>query len=218
MQTFNEIATYSGIFSAAIRSPLPEGASNGLLIRDDSLLARESCCCLRLAVRRGPKAIFRDTLKVLTGLFVLIWISIGQVSFVSAGALLQDLENALMCKCDDKCGKVLMNCTCSTADKTRANFSKMLESGLTVEQIIKMQVDEYGETVLSAPTKFGFNLTAWLTPFVALVAGGFGVRKFLLACMGKKDGSDSKKVSVPEPEIPEKYSKRLKDELDGIEL
>ena len=165
-----------------------------------------------------PKAIFRDALKVLMGLLMLVWISVGQVSIVGAGALLQDLENALMCKCDDKCGKVLMNCTCSTADKTRANFSKMLESGLTVEQIIKMQVDEYGETVLSAPTKFGFNLTAWLTPFVALIAGGFGVRKFLLACMGKKDGSDSKKVPVPEPEIQEKYSKRLKDELDGIEL
>ena len=165
-----------------------------------------------------PKAIFRDALKVLMGLLMLVWISVGQVSIVGAGALLQDLENALMCKCDDKCGKVLMNCTCSTADKTRANFSKMLESGLTVEQIIKMQVDEYGETVLSAPTKFGFNLTAWLTPFVALIAGGFGVRKFLLACVGKKDDSDSTEMPVPEPEIPEKYSKRLKDELDGIEL
>ena len=157
-------------------------------------------------------------LKVLMGLLMLVWILVGQVSIVGAGALLQDLENALMCKCDDKCGKVLMNCTCSTADKTRAKFSKMLESGLTVEQIIKMQVDEYGETVLSAPTKFGFNLTAWVTPFIALVAGGFGVRKVLLACMGKKDDSDSTEMPVPEPEISEKYSKRLKDELDGIEL
>jgi len=157
-------------------------------------------------------------LKVLMGLLMLVWISVGQVSIVGAGALLQDLENALMCKCDDKCGKVLMNCTCSTADKTRANFSKMLESGLTVEQIIKMQVDDFGETVLSAPTKFGFNLTAWMTPFIALVAGGFGVRKVLLACVGKKDGSNSSEMPVPEPEISEKYSKRLKDELDGIEL
>jgi len=150
------------------------------------------------------------------GLFVLVWISIGQVSVVSAGALLQDLENALMCKCDDKCGKVLINCTCATSDKTRAKFSKMLDSGLTIEQIIKMQVDEYGETVLSAPTKFGFNLTAWVTPFVALIAGGFGVRKVLLAWVGKKDGGES--IEVSEPEISEKYSKRLKDELDGIEL
>jgi len=157
-----------------------------------------------------------QTSKILMGLFVLVWISIGQVSVVSAGALLQDLENALMCKCDDKCGKVLINCTCATSDKTRAKFSKMLDSGLTIEQIIKMQVDEYGETVLSAPTKFGFNLTAWVTPFVALIAGGFGVRKVLLAWVGKKDGGES--IEVSEPEISEKYSKRLKDELDGIEL
>jgi cytochrome c-type biogenesis protein CcmH len=91
----------------------------------------------------------------------------------------------------------------------------MLDSGLTIEQIIKMQVDEYGETVLSAPTKFGFNLTAWVTPFVALIAGGFGVRKVLLAWVGKKDGGES--IEVSEPEISEYYSKRLKDELDGIE-
>ncbi|MBT5762595.1 MAG: hypothetical protein HOI59_01885 [Nitrospina sp.] len=155
-------------------------------------------------------------LKLVMGLLMLVWISIGQVSVVSAGALLQDLENALMCKCDDKCGKVLINCTCATSDKTRAKFSKMLDSGLTIEQIIKMQVDEYGETVLSAPTKFGFNLTAWVTPFVALIAGGFGVRKVLLAWVGKKDGGES--IEVSEPEISEKYSKRLKDELDGIEL
>ncbi len=157
-------------------------------------------------------------LKALTVLFVLGWVSIGQVIDAGAGALLQDLENQLMCKCDDKCGKVLINCTCSTSDKTRAKFTKMLESGLTVEQIVKMQVDEYGETVLSAPTKFGFNLTAWMTPFVALIAGGFGVRKILQAWVGKKSDSDSVEVPVAEPEISKKYSKRLKDELDGIEL
>ncbi|MBT3924092.1 MAG: hypothetical protein HOF21_16110 [Nitrospina sp.] len=157
-------------------------------------------------------------LKILIGFLLMAWISIGQVSPAGAGALLQDLENALMCKCDDKCGKVLLNCTCSTSDKTRAKFSKMLESGLTVDQIIKMQVDEYGETILSAPTKFGFNLTAWMTPFVALVAGGFGVRKILLAWVGKKSGSDTTEPAEDEPEISKKYSKRLKDELDGIEL
>ena len=81
-----------------------------------------------------------------------------------------------------------------------------------------MQVDKYGETVLSAPTKFGFNLTAWMTPFLALVAGGFGVRKVLLAWVGKKCNIDSIEAPVAESKISEKYSKRLKDELDGIEL
>jgi len=158
------------------------------------------------------------TIKMMTILFVFVWVSVGQVSGIEAGALLEDLENQLMCKCDDKCGKVLINCTCSTSDKTRAKFSKMLESGITVEQIVKMQVDKYGETVLSAPTKFGFNLTAWMTPFVALVAGGFGVRKVLLAWVCKKGEIDSIDAPIAESKISEKYSKRLKDELDGIEL
>ena len=157
-------------------------------------------------------------LKLVFSIFVVAWflVSVSETSY--AGSLLQDLENALMCKCDDKCGKVLINCTCSTSDKTRGTFTKMLESGLTVEQIIKMQVDKYGETVLSAPTKFGFNLTAWVMPFVALVAGGFGVRKVLSSWVRKKDDSDSAESPNEEPEISEKYSKRLKDELDGIEL
>ena len=158
------------------------------------------------------------TKKIMTILFMFVWVSMGLVPDAGAGALLDDLENQLMCKCDDKCGKVLINCTCSTSDKTRAKFSKMLESGITVEQIVKMQVDKYGETVLSAPTKFGFNLTAWMTPFLALVAGGFGVRKVLLTWVGKKGNIDSIVAPVAESKISEKYSKRLKDELDGIEL
>ena len=157
-------------------------------------------------------------LKFVFSIFVAAWffVSFSETSY--AGSLLQDLENALMCKCDDKCGKVLVNCTCSTSDKTRAKFSKMLDSGLTVDQIIKSQVDEYGETVLSAPTKFGFNLTAWVMPFIALVAGGVGVRKVIYSWVVKKE----KTVIQEDPEektvTSEKYSKRLQDELDGIEL
>ena len=156
-------------------------------------------------------------LKILFGIFIASWFLVHTSDTSQAGSLLQDLENALMCKCDDKCGKVLINCTCSTSDKTRVKLSKMLESGLTVEQIIKSQVDKYGETVLSAPTKFGFNLTAWVMPFIALIAGGVGVRKIINSWVGKKEELDSKNENQ-EKSKPGKYSKRLQDELDGIEL
>ena len=157
-------------------------------------------------------------LKFAVSIFVAAWFFMSVSGASYASSLLQDLENALMCKCDDKCGKVLVNCTCSTSDKTRTKFSKMLDSGLTVDKIIKSQVDEYGETVLSAPTKFGFNLTAWVMPFIALVAGGVGVRKVIYSWVDKKEET----VAGDEPEektaTSEKYSKRLQDELDGIEL
>lgn len=142
----------------------------------------------------------------------------------SAAVVISDLENALMCKCDDKCGKVMINCTCSTSDKTRADFRKKLESGLTTEQVIQIYVDKYGETVLSAPTKTGFNLTAWLTPFAALVGGGLGIRKIAQTWLSKnrkgnkdekEEGQEEKGSSEP---ISGEYSKRLEKELDKLEL
>jgi len=159
-----------------------------------------------------------NLLKTLFSIFIIAGFITSAPVVTNAGSLLQDLENSLMCKCDDKCGKVLINCTCSTSDKTRKNFSKMLDSGLTVEQIIKSQVDEYGETVLSAPTKFGFNLTAWVMPFMALIAGGVGIRKILYTWVGKKQPEDVQGKPEEQPAKPGKYSKRLQDELDGIEL
>tara|TARA_B100001123_G_scaffold397227_1_gene480278 strand:- start:316 stop:798 length:483 start_codon:yes stop_codon:yes gene_type:complete len=156
--------------------------------------------------------------KSIFSIVIATWLITCSPVVTFAGSLLQDLENALMCKCDDKCGKVLINCTCSTSDKTRTKFTKMLESGLTVEQIIKSQIDEYGETVLSAPTKFGFNLTAWVMPFVALFAGGVGVKKIINSWVGKKQTAGTRDEDEIEPVTPGKYSKRLQDELDGIEL
>jgi cytochrome c-type biogenesis protein CcmH/NrfF len=142
---------------------------------------------------------------------------VGFAGSAQAAAVLADLENALMCKCDDKCGKVLINCTCSTSDKTRAEFTKMLDSGITVDQIIQMQVEKHGETILSSPTKSGFNLTAWAMPFVALLAGGFGLSKIIEAW--KKKGSPEDQSTEPEEDasISAKYSSRIQEELDKIE-
>ncbi len=159
-------------------------------------------------------------MKIQNGLLAMLLALVlvaGLVSSAGAAAVLADLENALMCKCDDKCGKVIINCTCSTADKTRAEFTKMLDSGLTVDQIINMQVEKYGETVLSSPTKSGFNLTAWAMPFVALLAGGFGLSKIVEAWKrkGAPEGQDAEDIEAPI--ISAKNASRIQEELDKIE-
>ena len=141
----------------------------------------------------------------------------GLASSAGAAAVLADLENALMCKCDDKCGKVLINCTCSTADKTRAEFSKMLDSGLTVDAIINMQVEKYGETALSSPTKSGFNLTAWAMPFVALLAGGFSLSKVIEAWKHNDAPEDQDAEDEEASSLSAKHSSRIQEELDKFE-
>ena len=143
---------------------------------------------------------------------------------VRAGAVLADLENALMCKCDDKCGKVLINCTCDTSKETRKTLKAKLESGLTVEQIVQQYVDKYGETILSAPTKKGFNLSAWIMPFAAPVIGGLGVRKVIQSWVrpaqkAERNADASGGESAPKADTAPsgKYSKRLSDELDRLD-
>jgi len=159
----------------------------------------------------------RISTTILTALFVLA----GPVT-VWAASQMANLENALMCKCDDKCGKVLINCTCDTSKETRKILMSKLESGLTVDQIVQQYVDKYGETVLSAPTKSGFNLSAWIMPFAALVAGGFGVRKVIRSWTRpdptEKDSGESGEESVSEAESSSgKYSNKLRDELDRLD-
>ena len=168
----------------------------------------------------------REKISVL--FLVSFFILVTSIESAYAGAMLADLENALMCKCDDKCGKVLMNCTCSTAAKTRKKFTKMLESGITVEQIIQQQVAKHGETVLSAPTKAGFNLTAWVMPFGALLVGGMGLRRLLntwtTGNKSRAEFSDNQidDISNADKDKPSdisssKFSRDLQDELDRLE-
>ena len=82
--------------------------------------------------------------------------------------------------------------------------------------------------MLSAPTKNGFNLTAWVIPFGALMIGGVGLRRLLNGWVGKNKsdiepqntgaGAGPKSGSKKSGEMsPSKYSSRLKDELDRLE-
>jgi len=50
-------------------------------------------------------------------------------------------------------------------------IEQKLAKGESATGIVQFFVAQYGEQVLSAPTKKGFNLTAWITPFVAILAG-----------------------------------------------
>ncbi len=49
----------------------------------------------------------------------------------------------------------------------------MLNQGMGQREIIGFFRAKYGEKILSAPTREGFNLVAWIMPFAAVFAGCF---------------------------------------------
>ena len=91
----------------------------------------------------------------------------------AAGTTGQEVAEALTCQCG--CGLTVANCNhpnCSFSVPTREKIDAMLARGMGGAQVIAYFRKQYGEKILSAPTKQGFNLLAWTMPFVALIFGG----------------------------------------------
>ena len=99
----------------------------------------------------------------------------GGVALPAAGAAeptpQQAIETRLMCYCG--CADLTVRvCTCGTADAIRAEIADRLARGETPEAVVAAFVARHGEQILSAPTKEGFNLVAWVAPFAVLIAAG----------------------------------------------
>ncbi len=96
-----------------------------------------------------------------------------------------------------------------------ALIEQKLAQGQLAEQIIQSFVAQYGEQVLSAPTKEGFNLVAWVLPFAGLLVGGEKVYVTLKAWVGR--GRRSQTKAMAEGGDAE-YQQRLEKELEELSV
>jgi cytochrome c-type biogenesis protein CcmH/NrfF len=104
-------------------------------------------------------------------------LALAVVVFMGAGedsARFKDLGHRMMCTCG--CGQVLLECNhvgCQSSDKMRNQLLAALDKGGSNSDDLILQgfVQEYGPTVIAAPTATGFNRVAWIMPFVALAFG-----------------------------------------------
>ncbi len=87
-----------------------------------------------------------------------------------AGGIVDEIGANLMCQCG--CTMVLNTCECGTAEQMRTEIKAMLDQGKTKDDILSFYVGKYGDKVLSAPKAEGFNLSAYITPFAAILASG----------------------------------------------
>ncbi len=119
-----------------------------------------SCRKLQISPRRCLQA-------ALLALAVVLFLGAGDDS-----ARFKDLGHRMMCTCG--CGQVLLECNhvgCQSSDKMRNQLQAALDRGDNDDLILQGLVQEYGPTVIAAPTATGFNRVAWIMPFVALAFG-----------------------------------------------
>jgi len=105
-------------------------------------------------------------------------LSLAVFAFTGAGdpaTRFNELGHQMMCICG--CNQILLECNhvgCPDSDRMRNELMAAISRGDSDSLVEQSFVQKYGPIVLAAPTKTGFDRTAWIVPFAALFLG-FGI-------------------------------------------
>ncbi len=98
------------------------------------------------------------------------------------------------------------------ANEMRTLVRDQLQQGKTSAEVLDYFAQRYGEWILLAPPKRGFNLVIWVLPFVLLLIGVaavyLGVRRWVRTPAGGEP---------PPPRRDSPYAERLQRELDSYQ-
>ena len=106
-----------------------------------------------------------------------------------------------MCTCG--CGQVLLECNhvgCQSSDKMRNQLQAAIDKGDNDDLILQGFVQEYGPTVIAAPTATGFNRVAWIMPFAVLALGIVFVTRIVLSWKDRPAPALADGIVIPQGE------------------
>ena len=125
------------------------------------------------SVRRRPKGRFLLPLLLAAALVAALAACGGSEAPASLEEQAQSIDRVLLClQCP---GETIDQSQVVLAVQMRAVVRERLAEGMTREEVIQFFVDRYGEEVLAAPPREGFNLIAWIVPIAAVALGAAAV-------------------------------------------
>ncbi len=126
---------------------------------------------------------------------------------------LAELEAEVTCP---TCKTTLALSDSPIAERIRAFIEERIAAGETKSEIKEALVDQFGEAVLNAPPKSGFNLLAWVLPFAGLAVAA-GVVGALAWRWTRGGGAVASAGGDPDPsergELDPELERRLDEEL-----
>jgi cytochrome c-type biogenesis protein CcmH len=136
------------------------------------------------------------------------------------------VEEKLRCTCG--CNLSVYTCrttdfTCETSPAMHRRVVELVEQHKSAQEILDAFVAQYGESVLMAPPKAGFNLAGYLVPGILITVVGAVLAWVLIRKRGARlaaargaspEGAGSEAGSA----LPPEDAARLKAELERLEL
>lgn len=122
------------------------------------------------------------------------------------------ISDRLICQCG--CNYGLSHCPhlqCPSAPKLRALIRDKLAAGQSEPEIIQAMVADFGPAILAAPPAHGFNLTAWVMPFAALLLG-LWVAQHVLRRWRRRP-----QTPAADPTLVDRYRSRVEKEMRNLE-
>lgn len=123
---------------------------------------------------------------------------------------LAELERELVCP---TCQSVLELSHAPIAERMRSFIRTRIAAGDTKSEIKAKLVDELGPGVLAAPPRRGFDLVAWIVPFVVLIASGVVVGvlawRWSRASAEMADAASGIRDEVDDPALKRRLDKEL---------
>ena len=123
-----------------------------------------------------------------------------------------EVEDSLMCYACR--GESLNKCRSGCGDHMRTTIKKMIKEGKAKDEILGFYVKQHGETILTTPPKRGFNLVAYIAPFVGLFIGAV-IAFFLVKKWGRVVEAGGS--TVISNDLDSEVQKKIDAELSKLE-
>lgn len=158
----------------------------------------------------------KSRFRKLAGVALLAWLGASLLPVALTApqadeAAFKRVSDKLICQCG--CNYGLSFCPhleCPSAPVLRARIREKLAAGQSEEQVLKAMVADFGPAILGAPPAEGFNLSAWVMPFLALFIGLFIVQRLVRQWRARP-------VRVADAALVERYRKNIERETKHLE-
>ena len=132
----------------------------------------------------------------------------------------RSIGSMLMCQCG--CGASVSECNmqnCHSSGPLREELLRMVEAGVSDQQILATLEREYGKVILRQPPTQGFYLVSWIMPFVGLGAGLALLWLILRRYLAPRAATAGPSVATLAPESPEltRYRERIEKDLADLD-
>ena len=154
------------------------------------------------------------------GLMSIMLVALAQPAYAASAGKITEVAKEFICNCG--CNKMLPACDMQCGKDFKKIIGQKIDDGWNKQKISDFMVKNYNEQILAAPTKKGFNLTAWIMPFVvfggAAVALGMVIMGWVKATGLKEDEAVATARAAEEnpaesEKETDKYHEKLNEEL-----